>query len=674
MTSIQKIGLGVALLFSVAALHAQSSLDNEILLIIGNDTTTVGEFKRMHEKNAKQTQAVSYQQSLRDYMQLYANFRLKVKAAQDAGYDTVKRIQEELHNYRVQAAEPYMMDAELKERLVKEAYEHTNYDIHARHILFAVEENAHPEDTLEAYKLAMAVRDSLLKGADFAEMAYRHSDEVTRRRKRGPVAFTGREGDLGYFTAFGMVYPFEKAVYNMKVGEISKPVRTRFGYHIIQLLDRQKALGKVSIAHILVKETAADTTEGAKAAVKDKIDEAYYRLQQGDAFEATARKYSEDAATADKGGLLAEFTVNRMMPEVVKMVYGLRPNTYSRPFKTRVGWQIIYLYNTTGVDDLETLRPDIEYRINRERDLRAEMPLQSFANRLMKEYHMKENHDVLDFFLKTLLSDDLLKGRWVFDSTNPAYNKTLFVYDGKNVPLRELGRYVAEKQRGGTGTKENLGRGLYNSYKNTYAFQDELLKLDKKYPDFKELMNEYRDGIYLFEMMNEQVWSKASLDTVGLIKFYEANKANYKWPSKADAVMMVYDVRDVDSDKLNKWAEKAYSSGKTDIEQLRTEADKKFGAGKVKIEEGTYAPGENMFLNRVPWKEGFYGNLLSGESLKACTMIRAILPERQKKLEEARGLVITDYQAYLDNEWIKTLRTRYPVLIDETLLRKLNGH
>ncbi|MDE7149124.1 MAG: peptidylprolyl isomerase, partial [Bacteroidales bacterium] len=357
---MKKIGLGMAMLLAVVSVRAQVS-DNDVLLIVGDDTTTVGEFTRMHAKNAKQTQTVSYQQSLREYMELYVNFRLKVKAAEDAGFDTVGYIQEELHNYRAQAAEPYMMDSELKERLVREAYDHFGYDVHARHILFQLPENAEPSDTLKVYRLAMSVRDSILKGADFAEMAYKHSDEIARRKKRGPVAFTGREGDLGYFTAFGMVYPFEQAVYNMKIGEISKPIRTRFGYHVIELLDKQKALGKVSVAHILVKETAGDTTEGARAAVKDKIDEAYDRLEQGDGFEATARRYSEDAATADNGGVLPEFVVSRMMPEVVAAIYGMKPGTYSKPIHTRLGWQIIYLYNTTGVESLKILRPDIEY-------------------------------------------------------------------------------------------------------------------------------------------------------------------------------------------------------------------------------------------------------------------------------------------------------------------------
>ncbi len=671
MTSIKKTGLGIALLLASAVACAQVS-DDEVLLIVGDDTTTVGEFTRMHAKNAKQTQMVSYQQSLREYMDLYINFRLKVKAAEDAGFDTVGRIQDELHNYRVQAAEPYMMDSELKERLIQEAYEHFGYDVRAQHILFHLPESAKPADTLKAYRLAMAVRDSILKGADFAEMAYRHSDEIARRKKRGPVAFTGREGDLGYFTAFGMVYPFEQAVYNMKVGEISKPVRTRFGYHIIQLLDKQKALGKVSVAHILVQETAADTTEGAKAAVKDKIDEAYDRLEQGDMFEMVARRYSEDAATADFGGVLPDFTVNRMMPEIVAAVYGMKPGTYSKPIHTRLGWQILFLYNTTGVESLEVLRPDIDYRISSNRDMRAEMPLQSFAHRLMRENAMKENPEVFSQFIKAV-TDEVVKGRWTFDSTNRIYDKTLFVYGGKNVPLRAFGRYVAEKQRPTSGTKESVVNKLYHNYKNTYAFQDELLKLDDKYPEFKELMVEYRDGIYLFEMMNDKVWTKASLDTLGLEKFYEAHKANYMWPAKADAVLVIYDVREAATEKVRKWINKAYAAGKTDAAQLQGEADKKFGKGAVRVEEGLYAPGESMFLDRIAWEEGVSNDILSGESLKAFAVVRGIIPEKQKKLEEVRGLVITDYQNYLDATWIKELKARYPVLINETVFRQLNG-
>lgn len=214
---------------------------------------------------------------------------------------------------------------------------------------------------------------------------------------------------------------------------------------------------------------------------------------------------------------------------------------------------------------------------------------------------------------------------------------------------------------------------LYHNYKNTYAFQDELLKLDDKYPEFKELMVEYRDGIYLFEMMNDKVWTKASLDTLGLEKFYEAHKANYMWPAKADAVLVIYDVREAATEKVRKWINKAYAAGKTDAAQLQGEADKKFGKGAVRVEEGLYAPGESMFLDRIAWEEGVSNDILSGESLKAFAVVRGIIPEKQKKLEEVRGLVITDYQNYLDATWIKELKARYPVLINETVFRQLNG-
>ncbi|MDE7103449.1 MAG: hypothetical protein K2O46_04260, partial [Bacteroidales bacterium] len=254
------------------------------------------------------------------------------------------------------------------------------------------------------------------------------------------------------------------------------------------------------------------------------------------------------------------------------------------------------------------------------------------------------------------------------------YKKTLFVYDGKSVPLGDFARYVADRQRAtNDGTKEMAVSKMYELYKNSYAFQDEILKLDKKYPEFKELMDEYRDGIYLFEMMNEQVWTKASLDTAGLEAFYEEHKSNYMWPKKADAVLVIYDVREAETDKVRKWITKAYASGKTDAARLQIEADKKFGAGAVRVEEGQYAPGESLFLDRISWEEGVSNDILSGESLKAFAIIRGIIPEKQKKLAEVRGIVITDYQNYLDTMWVKELKERYPVLINEPLFRRLNG-
>lgn len=667
---MKRIFITVSLILLSVAAMAQIT-DNSVLLVVEKDTTTRGEFKKLYDKNAQQTNGFASKQSIEEYLQLYLNFRLKVQDAISAGYDTNDVVQRELNTYRVQAAEPYMIDQKMKDALIAEAYSHMQYDVRARHILLSVLPEASAADTLAAYKKAMDIRDKIIKGADFAKMAYEYSDDkpaIPRRSKKAKT-FTGREGDLGYFTAFGMAYPFEAAVYGLKKGELSNPVRTKYGYHIIQLMDKQPALGKVNMANVVVMETAADSTQGAKDAVKDKIDEAYDLLQKGGSFENVAKRYSEDASAA-RGGYVQEFTVDRMFPDIIAALYNLKIDEYSKPIHTSFGWFIVKLLSKSGVGSLESALPDIEYRINRDRELRAVMPLKSFAEKLWSDNNLKENPSVLTQF-KAIVTDSILKGRWKFDSTQSIYKKALFTYANVNVPLSEFGKFIVENQKAIRSTKDKEVDRLYESFKITHSFHDEIFKLDLKYPEFKALMREYKDGVYLFDVMNEKVWAKASIDTVGLEKFFENNKRNYKWSKEAEATIISYDVQNISTEKVKKVLTKAYSAGVTRKEELQAFFAKKIGDGMVLIEEGKFPVGANSLLDKVEWKEGLSGDIISGETTKGFAIIHSIIPEKQKELNEIRGVVITDYQAFLDAAWIKELRAKYSITINNDVLKSL---
>ncbi|MEG2666857.1 MAG: peptidylprolyl isomerase, partial [Bacteroidales bacterium] len=455
-----------------------------------------------------------------------------------------------------------------------------------------------------------------------------YSAELNRVKNQKQYKETGNEGDLGYFTAFSMVYPFEKAVYAMKVGDISMPIRTQYGYHIIQLTDKKPALGSIKAAHILVPITVFDTTPEQKSACRAKIDEAYAKLQSGTSFEEVAKEYSKDNASS-KGGYLGEFTVNRMIPEFIEAFYKMKPGEYSKPIQTRFVWNILHFISNRSIESYLAVLPNLEYNISK--DERSTLPIKVYASKLMKNNNLKENTAVL-FSFQALIKDTILKaGHWVYDSlSNPKiYSQVLFSYGNNKVYLSDFARYMEEKQQQTLKGKAQIIGEMYGEFKISYSLQNEAKMLDSKYPEFKALMKEYRDGVYLFDINNRKVWAKASNDTVALRKYFEDHKDQYKWPHKVDAVVVSYDVKTVSTDQMRKCMEKAYKKNWS-VEQIRAQMDKSFGIDVIKVEENTFEPGSNIFVDNTPWVLGLSKDILSGDTRKAFVIIEKIIPESYK--------------------------------------------
>ena len=309
--------------FAIAALitlsiQAQKE-DKRVLISIDDEEISVSEFLNVYQKNNVDTD-LSDKKSLQDYLELYINFRLKVKEARDLGMDTAKAFVEELDGYRKQLAEPYFNDQEVTDELLLEAYDRLMFDVRASHILIKIDENALPADTLLAYKKVMVIRERLMAGEDFAGVAAELSDDPSARDRQaqGQVR-KGNGGDLGYFTVFDMVYPFETGAYSTVVGEISMPVRTSYGYHLIKVTDKQEALGKATVAHLYLampkNATASDSIR-----IEKEISVLYQRILEGEKFEDLVLEFSDDRGSKEKGGVLPRFGSNRMVPEFIVAV------------------------------------------------------------------------------------------------------------------------------------------------------------------------------------------------------------------------------------------------------------------------------------------------------------------------------------------------------------------
>ncbi|MCM1531517.1 MAG: peptidylprolyl isomerase [Bacteroides sp.] len=651
----------------MTGLNAQKINDDSILLIVGSDTTTRGEFYKNYTQNAVQGRKISTKAELENYLQLYINFRLKVEAAKDAGYDTIKLLQDELQNYRAQFAKPYLSDQELAEDLYEEAYHHMRYNMGARHILIAVNRYDKPADTLAAYKKCLEIRNQLMDGADFCDMVIRYSSEY--RRPKGPFVpqKTGYEGRLPYITGMSMVYPFEQALYGLKSGEISMPVRTRYGYHLIQLLDKRPALGKVTFLHIMAMNRPGDTTQKAL----NRMKMVYDSLQAGGNFYDLASRYSDDRSSASRGGEVTLTKLDRMYPEVIEQLFSLKEGEYTRPFPSRLGWHIVKLVSKAGIEDYSSARAAIMYTFDNDPE-RGMMPVEAQQKDLLKDAKWKLNQNVWKEVLKWL-PDTVYGDKLPKDSMdNPVlFGKTLLVYEGKDVPVWSFIKLARLNSRRDVIVDVKMwADDMFKTFLGTRATIHEMSVLEQKYPDFAAMMKEYRDGIYLFDINNHRVWGKAVDDTVGQQAYYDEHKSKYFSPAKAIATVFTYNVAKIDTKKVRALMQKAYK-GHWTFERLKAEAVDMFGESNIRVDSMAYLKGKNYFVDKVEWKPGLSGDLISGTDSKAFVWIHDVIEPRQYSLEEVKGTVITDYQGYLEDEWIKELKNTYKVTLNKDVFESL---
>jgi peptidyl-prolyl cis-trans isomerase SurA len=639
-----------AFLFSFLISAAQEKKDPVILTIAGENIPK-SEFERVFKKNNTKD-SVYDKKAVEDYLQLYINYKLKVKEALELGMDTAKSFVDELAGYRKQLAQPYLVDKQVGDNLMKEAYDRMKTDVRASHILIKCDPNALPKDTVEAYNKAMKVRNEILKGADFTATARKYSDDPSVKENGG---------DLGFFTSLQMVYPFESAAYSLKPGEVSMPVRTRFGYHIIKTTETRPAQGEVKVAHIMVKAASGISAEDSLKAYQ-KIKEIYDKLKSGEKFEDLARQYSEDQSSAKNGGVLPVFGTGRMVPEFEKAAFALKsPEDYSEPVKTSYGWHIIKLIEKKGIGSYESMQPELKQRI--QKDSRSELSKSSMIARIKAKYNYKENQKAKDEFMKRL-DTTLVQGKW---TTDKAFGLTspMFWLGTNTYKQNDFAKYVFDHQvkHEGSGTPQVMGNNMFNDWVKESALAYEETKLDSLYPEFKNLMQEYRDGILLFELTDKKVWSKAVKDTVGLKDFYEKNKMNYMWPERVDAV--IYTCADA-----NIAGETRRMMKKIDDDDTLMAKINKNSQLNLQIKSGKFAKGDNDALDKFKWTPGISTDM-NIDNHVVFVNIKKVIPPAPKNLEEAKGLITADYQNQLEKEWISSLRTKYPFTVNQEVVNTI---
>lgn len=640
-----------ALVLTFSTLNVIAQPGTGTVLTVENEKVSRDDFESIFKKNNRDT--VVTQASLDEYMELFINFKLKVREAREEGLDTNDAFKRELKGYRKQLARPYLIDNDLLDELVREAYDRSSTEVKATHILIKVDQNARPEDTLKAYNRALKLRERILAGEGFADVA---------RSKGGSDDPSVRDngGDLGYFSAFQMVYPFESAAFNTPVGEISMPIRTRYGYHIVKTLDRRAARGEIKVAHIMVRsQNSQDPASIAEA--ESKVREIYQKLQEGSDFSEMAMRFSQDASTAKNGGELPWFGTGKMVEEFENASFALKADgEITEPFKSSYGWHIVKRLEYRPVASYDESEPELRKKVSR--DSRAELTKSSFLTKLRAQYGTTINAKSLKPIYKAADHDS------AFVNTNSItvkklkkLNKELFNIDGKAYTSRQFYDYlIGSKVR----RRDLTGREVVDEQLNEYIDKElidyEDSKLESKYNDFRLLMNEYNDGILLFELTDRKVWSKAVKDTLGLEEFYQSHKQEFMWKERATAATFT-----CVNDDMAKKVTKLLAKGKTP-QEVKEELNKDSNLN-VTLEEGTWEKGDNTVLDKATWKQGAVSTV-ADKGQTTIVQVQEVIPATEKKLDEAKGMITAEYQSYLEKEWIKALRSKYNFSVNRDVL------
>ena len=617
------------------------------LLTVADEKVSVDDFLSIYNKNRQVGEELD-PKTLDEYLELFINFKLKVKEAESLGMDTVPSFVKELSGYRKQLANPYLVDNDAGEKLIKEAYDRLKTEIRASHILITVAEDASPSDTLKAYKKAKNLRQDILDGANFADVAIAKSDDPSAKENLG---------NLGYFSALYMVYPFETAAYNTAKGEISEIIRTRYGYHFLNVTDKRPSRGEVKTAHIMVKypSPVGKSSIKEKAVAKQKIDDIYNKIINESAdFAEMAKQYSDDKNNSSKGGVLPWFGSNKMVADYEDAAFSLNNlGDISAPIETPYGWHIIKLIDRKGLGSFEDEKSDIQSKV--EKDSRSQAKRTSLVNKLKNEYNYKVNTSALNAMKEIVNNDFIAKnGKWSLKDHASYLTKVVFSLGSSKYTQYDFAEYMLTFARRMKSKFEpsifvdeafaKWSEDLIIAYENS--------NLESKYNDFRLLMQEYRDGILLYELTDEKIWTKAVKDTIGLNVFYQTNKQNYMFDTRVEAKVI-----NCLNDKIALKVHKNLSKSNPDIDKLQAKINKKSSLN-MDVKEGLFLKGENTFVDQVEWKLGVSDLIYDNQNVKI-VYIEDIVAPQVKELNEAKGLITSDYQNFLEIQWLAELKEKY---------------
>ena len=722
----------IVFLSACSGSHQNRSGHPDVLFTIDGDPVSAKEFEYGYRKNNIGNEKSVTREDIDHYLDLYINFKLKVKEARARGYDTTRAFQKEYETYKYELIRPYLSEYRAIDSLCVMAYDRMKWEVKAAHILIRLPENPLPSDTLKAYEKISGIRQRALNGEDFETLAKKYSDDPSAKTNGGM---------LGYFTVFQMVYPFESAAYNTEPGQISPIIRTRFGYHILKVYDKRPSRGKVKVAHILIR-VKPDSSNEEEA--RNKIFEIHDELTAGVDWNALCTQFSEDGRTRYSGGSLPYLTTGQIDNAFADAAFSLdKPGDISDPFRTRYGWHIVKLEDKKEIEPYEKIRDEIESKVRR--DTRGSAARKTIVEKMKKESGLAVDNTALQYAFSRA-DPSLLKGKWSFNSQQQSLQDTLISFEGGAASIKDFFIWVQANQRQ-VGEKDpvNYMKALFNQFLEKTLMQNEISKLVNSNESFRLLLNEYFEGMLLFDIMDREVWTKSTTDTAGLRAFYNTHKDLFMRGESVDAEIYNAASASLRNEIRTRQLDKDYYTvGETEIKDFSILPDGFVGLMKkmqklengylvisgsestyggimdsisnyltktgippdkitidyteahpnsilisvnsqskkslellyntksaltLQVDAGKFEKGDHPLIDTLAWKPGLYETERDGRYY--LVRINRLVPPEVMSFNEARGKVITKYQDELEKNWLKALKNKYIVEINDEVLRKV---
>lgn len=631
----------------------------QTLFTYGPQSVTKDEFLRVYKKNSINKKPDMSDTALKSYLDLYALFRMKVAEADKQKLDTVATIDHELDSYRKQLAKTYLTDEQVTNKMIREAYDRMKENVHVAHILISCTPGS---DTVAPYRKIDSIYHLIeSKKADFETMAKQFSDDKGSK---------DNGGDIGYFTSMQTVYPFENMAYTIPVGKVSAPFRTQFGYHIIKVIDKRADRGQVKVAQIMIQVAKSRGDEGIEAGRK-RADSVEAMLKSGVSFEELVKKYSDDKYSVNEDGVLKPFGVGRMVPAFENAAFALKkPGDVSEPVKTDYGFHIIKLIAKIPLAPYDTLYPTLKHKV--ENDSRAQTARDHFFAKIKEKNGFKEYTDnITEVSNKLAAIPDTGKSAKTFKADDyKTMAKPVFSLAGKNYSQADFVRYAENLTHGKlNGPRNAVIHDAYNMYVNSVVNDFEEHKLVEENPEFKNLMEEYRDGIMLFELMDRNVWSKAAKDSAGLKAYYEAHSSKYTWePGFEGSVYKFKNKAAYDTGMI------MISAGNITDEQIAKAINSQSNPDRVTIQHGHYEFSRFKDATQAELQKNNTKVIASTSGQYTVIMAKEVFTTSTKKtLDEARGYVVAEYQDYLEKQWNEKMRREYPVKVNDKVFNSMVG-
>lgn len=626
------------------------------LLTIGNEEIYADEFLHILSKNREFQNKESNitEKELDEVFELFVNFKLKVKEAENEGLAEVDEFQKEFSMFKEDLIRPFLIKNSLQEGELMKAYNRMQEVVKASHILLQFPSNASEADSIAVFRMAQKLKAQTEEGADFNELALEYSDDPSAQENKG---------SLGYFTSLQMVHQFEDAAYGLQPGQISDPILTGYGYHIIKLEDRKPNPGEIRVSHILVRTPANDPVSEERTLRK--VGDIYTELQKPESiWEEVCKMYSEDMGTKNTGGLLPWISIGSVIPEFERTAFSLTEiGEISPPIKTPYGYHIIRLEEKRPLAPFEEMEEIIKSKILR--DSRSTL-IQSQVVAIQKSrYSFEENENLLDS-LSGIFKSNPKNVAFELVKNKPWKDEMIIKISGQEKPVSDLIEFMDKADQIVRVGAKDYFTSWYDKYVEVNLNTAEEKDLEANNKEYQLILKEYRDGILLFSLMNQNVWQKALEDSLGQITFYEENKERYQWEERVEALI-------VKMGKENKAASvRKFLSDKKYQSNLEARLENTFlndDPLAFTIENNIFEMDSHPILSRAMTNKVFQEVSFDGKTY--FIVLGNKIPAGPKKFEETRGKVIQDYQEYLEKSLVSTLKNNYIIRINEDEKRRV---